>query len=66
MKIQDLCTFQGRVGRAYPREGRTVGTGLNAERQCVFSTGAFREPILAWNEGKHRVAGRTRLDGWAT
>ena len=27
-----------------------IGTGVGAERPCVFSTGAFVEPIQIWDE----------------
>jgi hypothetical protein len=46
-----------RLGISYPREARITGTGLTADRQCIFSSGTFREPILAWEEGKHFAFG---------
>ena len=46
-----------RAGVSYPLEARIVGTGLTADRECIFSSGAFREPILAWEEGKHFAFG---------
>jgi uncharacterized membrane protein YhaH (DUF805 family) len=46
-----------RLGMSFPLEARTVGSGLSANRQCIFSTGAFREPILVWDEGKHFAFG---------
>jgi hypothetical protein len=46
-----------RLGMSYPLEAKIAGAGLSADRQCVFSTGAFREPILAWDEGKHFAFG---------
>ncbi len=46
-----------RVGISYPLEAQIVGTGLTADRKCIFSSGAFREPILAWEEGKHFAFG---------
>jgi hypothetical protein len=46
-----------RLGMSYPLEARITGTGLSADRQCFFSSGAFREPILAWDEGKHFAFG---------
>ncbi|HEY4977831.1 MAG TPA: DUF805 domain-containing protein, partial [Candidatus Acidoferrum sp.] len=48
-----------RVGIPYPIEAKITGTGLTADRSCIFSSGAFREPILAWEEGKHFAFGVT-------
>jgi hypothetical protein len=42
-----------RLGIAYPIEARLTGEGLTADRECRFSTGSFKEPILAWEPGKH-------------
>jgi len=42
-----------RFGVAYPIEARLKGEGLTADRECRFSTGSFKEPILAWEPGKH-------------
>src|SRR5262249_15195600 len=42
-----------RAGVAYPIEARLTGEGLAADRECRFSTGSFKEPILAWEPGKH-------------
>lgn len=42
-------------GIAYPIEARIEGTGVGAVRHCVFSTGAFVEPITHWEE-PHRLA----------
>ena len=39
-----------RAGVAYPIRAQIVGTGPGAERQCIFSTGAFVEPIQIWDE----------------
>lgn len=39
-----------RVGVAYPMRAEIRGSGVGAERHCVFSTGAFVEPIEVWNE----------------
>jgi hypothetical protein len=44
-----------RLGFAYPIEARLTGEGLTADRQCRFSTRAFKEPILVWEPGKHFV-----------
>jgi uncharacterized membrane protein YhaH (DUF805 family) len=42
-----------RLGIAYPIEARITGEGLTADRECRFSTGSFKEPILVWEPGKH-------------
>ncbi len=42
-----------RLGIAYPIEARLTGEGLTADRECRFSTGSFKEPILVWEPGKH-------------
>jgi uncharacterized membrane protein YhaH (DUF805 family) len=42
-----------RLGVAYPIEAKLAGEGLTADRECRFSTGSFKEPILAWEPGKH-------------
>jgi hypothetical protein len=39
-----------RLGIAYPRRARIVGHGPGALRYCEFSTGAFVEPIVVWDE----------------
>jgi hypothetical protein len=39
-----------RAGIAYPMRAEMVGNGAGAERHCVFSTGAFVEPITVWDE----------------
>lgn len=39
-----------RMGIAYPIEATIEGHGVDAIRHCVFSTGAFVEPITEWNE----------------
>jgi len=41
------------LGIAYPIEARIKGEGLTADRECRFSTGSFKEPILVWEPGKH-------------
>jgi len=43
-----------RAGIAYPIRAEIVGSGVGAERHCVFSTGAFVEPIEVWDE-PHRL-----------
>ena len=42
-----------RIGIAYPIESRISGEGLTADRECRFSTGSFKEPILVWEPAKH-------------
>lgn len=37
-----------RIGIAYPERAEIVGSGVGAVRYCVFSTGAFVEPITRW------------------
>lgn len=37
-----------RFGVAYPKSARIDGSGVGAIRYCEFSTGAFVEPITAW------------------
>ncbi|MDA1313982.1 MAG: hypothetical protein O2968_11650 [Acidobacteria bacterium] len=39
-----------RVGIAHPIRAEIRGTGVGAERHCVFSTGPFVEPIEVWDE----------------
>ncbi len=39
-----------RAGIAYPIRAEMLGNGPGAERHCVFSTGAFVEPIEIWDE----------------
>jgi len=39
-----------RLGIAYPMRAEMRGLGAGAERHCVFSTGAFVEPIEVWDE----------------
>jgi hypothetical protein len=41
-----------RLGVAYPTHARLDGAGVGATRYCVFSTGAFVEPITAWEPGR--------------
>ncbi len=38
-----------RLGIAYPTRAEIHGYGAGAERHCVFSTGAFVEPIEVWD-----------------
>lgn len=39
-----------RAGVAYPVKAEIVGKGVGSIRRCVFTTGAFIEPIEVWNE----------------
>lgn len=39
------------TGIAYPIRARLEGEGVGAVRHCEFSTGAFVEPITAWEPG---------------
>ncbi len=39
-----------RAGVAYPLRAEIHGRGVGAVRHCVFSTGAFVEPIEVWDE----------------
>ncbi|MFQ5745394.1 MAG: hypothetical protein ACE5HV_17715 [Acidobacteriota bacterium] len=39
-----------RLGIAYPIRAEIEGEGAGAIRRCVFSTGAFVEPIEVWDE----------------
>jgi len=39
-----------RAGVAYPIRAEIAGQGVGSERHCVFSTGAFVEPIQVWDE----------------
>jgi uncharacterized membrane protein YhaH (DUF805 family) len=41
-----------RAGIAYPKRAEIRGEGVGAVRYCIFSTGAFVEPITAWEPGR--------------
>jgi uncharacterized membrane protein YhaH (DUF805 family) len=41
-----------RLGIAYPMRAEIHGEGVGAVRYCVFSTGAFVEPITHWEPGR--------------
>lgn len=41
-----------RVGISYPKRAEIRGSGVGAVRYCVFSTGAFVEPITRWEPGR--------------
>jgi hypothetical protein len=40
------------LGAAYPQEAVIVGHGPGAIRRCVFSTGAFVEPVTLWQDNQ--------------
>ena len=42
-----------RIGIAYPLRAEIHGSGPGAVRHCVFSTGAFVEPIQIWDAPRH-------------
>jgi hypothetical protein len=42
-----------RLGVSYPQRAEIDGRGVGALRHCIFSTGAFVEPITVWNEPNH-------------
>lgn len=44
------CEFFFKIGIAYPIRAEINGYGKGAVRKCVFSTGAFVEPITVWQE----------------
>ena len=48
-----------RLGIAYPVRAEIRGRGPGAERHCVFSTGAFVEPIEVWDESRRLKFGVT-------
>lgn len=49
-EIPPPAEWMFRAGVAYPIRAEIAGTGPGAERHCVFSTGAFVEPIEIWDE----------------
>jgi hypothetical protein len=51
-QIPDPQEWYFRAGVAYPVRAEIFGRGAGAERHCVFSTGAFVEPIEVWDEPK--------------
>jgi uncharacterized membrane protein YhaH (DUF805 family) len=42
-----------RLGVARPERATVDGHGAGAQRRCEFTTGAFVEPITAWDEPRH-------------
>jgi uncharacterized membrane protein YhaH (DUF805 family) len=49
-----------KAGIAYPIRAEILGRGPGAERRCVFSTGAFVEPIEVWDEPRRLKFSVTR------
>lgn len=49
-----------KTGIAYPVRAEIEGHGVGAVRHCVFSTGAFVEPIEVWDEPRLLKFGVTR------
>lgn len=45
------------TGIAYPLRAELRGRGVGAIRHCVFSTGAFVEPITVWDEPRELAFG---------
>jgi hypothetical protein len=41
-----------RLGIAYPVQSTLHGQGAGAQRECLFSSGTFVEPIESWEEGR--------------
>lgn len=54
-RIEARPDWLSRLGLAYPVEAILDGAGVGAVRRCVFSTGAFVEPITRW-EPPHLLA----------
>lgn len=52
--IADAPEWLFRTGIAYPLRARIRGHGPGAVRYCIFTTGAFVEPIDVWDE-PHRL-----------
>lgn len=49
-EIEGRPEWYFRAGVAYPIKATIAGKGVGAIRRCEFSTGAFVEPITAWDE----------------
>jgi hypothetical protein len=49
-QIPEPKEFLFRAGIAYPIRAEMIGQGAGAVRHCIFSTGAFIEPIEVWDE----------------
>jgi uncharacterized membrane protein YhaH (DUF805 family) len=50
--LPEPSEFVFRAGIAYPMRAEIRGEGVGAVRYCVFSTGAFVEPITRWEPGR--------------
>lgn len=48
--LEDPPSWYFNLGIAYPKRATIVGSGVGAVRHCEFSTGAFVEPITAWEQ----------------
>ena len=51
-EIPEPTDWVFRAGVAYPIRAHIDGSGVGAVRYCVFSTGAFIEPITRWEPGR--------------
>jgi len=49
-ELTDPPNWYFQIGIAYPKRATIVGSGVGAVRHCEFSTGAFVEPITAWEQ----------------
>jgi len=49
-ELTDPPNWYFQLGIAYPKRATIVGSGVGAVRHCEFSTGAFVEPITAWEQ----------------
>ncbi|HEY3402456.1 MAG TPA: DUF805 domain-containing protein [Ohtaekwangia sp.] len=49
-RIDEPIELIFKTGIAYPIHAEIEGTGVGAVRKCNFTTGAFIEPILIWDE----------------
>lgn len=47
--IDEAPEWYFRAGIAYPLRAKITGSGVGAKRYCVFTTGAFVEPIEVWD-----------------
>lgn len=57
--IEEEPEWYFKTGIAYPLRARIRGTGVGAVRYCVFTTGAFVEPIEVWDEPRRLSFGVT-------
>jgi hypothetical protein len=48
-KITERPEWYFRMGISCPSEARITGEGVGAERECIFTTGKFVEPITVWD-----------------